>query len=206
MTLDPQKIGYNVQEFVNLASARISALDTDGVSTLGTINLTPTDFCLATGAPLAVFANGSSAVPGLDFTASKGLTIRWNNHATLDAVLASFIVPADMDITADATVVVQAAKVGATAGDLPTFAIVAYNQVVGAHYDADSNFGGTSSAMTNAATKTIQSVTRTLAAADLAAYPARVTMTLKPTDGTLGTDDLVVFGVRINYTRKLRTS
>jgi hypothetical protein len=103
-------------------------------------------------------------------------------------------------------VVIQAAKVGATSGDLPTFAVGAYNSVVGALYDADTNFGGTSGAMTNAATKTIQSVSVSLALADLAAYPARVSLSVKPTDGTLGTDDLVMLGARIVYTKKLLTS
>lgn len=181
-------------------------LYTDAQSAQGVIDLPPTSWCLATGAPLALFADGSSAVPGLDLTASEALSIRWNNNATLDAVATSFLVPPDMDITANATVVIQAAKVGATGGDLPTFVVGAFNQVVGALYDADANFGGTSGAMTNAATKTIQSVSRTLALADLAAFPARVTLTLKPTDGTLGTDDLVVLGVRVVYTKKLLTS
>lgn len=181
-------------------------LYTHGTSAQGVIDLAPTDFCLATGAPLAVFANGASSVPGLDFTGSKAFGIRWNNNATLDAVLTSFLVPPDMDITVTASAVVQAAKIGANAGDLPTFAVGAFNQVVGALYDADANYGGNTGAMTNAATKTIQSVSVTLALADLAAYPARVTVTVKPTDGTLTNDDLLVLGLRINYTTKLRTS
>lgn len=181
-------------------------LYTSAQSAQGVIDLPPTAWCLATGGPLAAFADGASAVPGLDLTASEALSIRWNNNATLDAVATSFSVPPDMDITVNASAVIQAAKIGATAGDLPTFVVGAFNQVVGALYDADANFGGTSAAMTNAATKTVQSVARTLALADLAAYPARVTLTLKPTDGTLGTDDLVVFGVRVLYTKKLLTS
>lgn len=181
-------------------------LYTDGTSAQGVIDLPPNSFTLLTGAPLAVFADGASAVPGLEWTASKAQTIRWNNNATLNGVLTSFLVPPDMDVAVNATVVIQAAKVGATSGDLPTFAVGAYNSVVGALYDADTNFGGTSGAMTNAATKTIQSVSVSLALADLAAYPARVSLSVKPTDGTLGTDDLVMLGARIVYTKKLLTS
>jgi hypothetical protein len=170
------------------------------------IDLDPQDFILLTGAPLAIFADGASAVPGTAVVDSKASAIRWNNNATLDAIMTSFRVPADMDITANATLTIFASKVGATLADAVTFDVGAFNQVVGALHDADADFGGTSSAMTgNAATKTIQSVTRTLALANLAASPASVTLTIKPTNGTLGTDDLVFLGARVTYTSKLLT-
>lgn len=179
---------------------------TNAASTQGVIELPVSAFRLATGAPLAVFADGASAVPGTEYTASEAETIRWNNHATPNAVLTSRQMPPDLDITANATLVIHASKIGATGGDLPTFLVTAFNQVVGALHDADANFGGTSGAMTNAATKTIQSVSLTLALANLAAFPARTTLTIKPTDGTLGTDDLVFHGAHILYTKKLLTS
>lgn len=173
-------------------------------SATGHIDLDPSKFYLLTGAPLAVFANGASAVPGSAIVDSKAFGIRWNNNATLDGVMTSFRMPEDCDITADMVVHLYASKTGATLADAVTFAVGAYNQVVGALHDADSNFGGTSSAMTgDAAAKTIQDETVTLAAANLAASPASVTLTVKPTDGTLGTDDLVLHGVRIFYTKKL---
>lgn len=176
------------------------------LSTQGVIELPTSSFYLATGAPLAVFANGASAVPGTELTGSEAFTIRWNDNATLNAIATSRLIPPDMDVAANATLVIHAAKIGAAPGDLPTFLVGAFNQPVGALYDADSTFGGTSSAMTNAATKTIQSVSLTLAFADLAAFPARMTLTIKPTDGTLGTDDLVFFGAHILYTKKLLAS
>lgn len=179
------------------------SLAATGAADLGVIALMPTDFILLTGAPLAIFADGASAVPGSAIADSKANVIRWNNNATLNGVMASFLVPLNMDITANATVTIRASKVGATVGDAVTFAVGAYNQVVGALHDADTNYGGTSSAMTgDAATKTIQAVTLTLALANLAAYPASVTLTVKPTDGTLGTDDLVVHSVVITYKKK----
>lgn len=173
-------------------------------STVGHIDLSPADFYLLTGAPLAIFANGASAVPGSAIVDSKAFGIRWNNNATLDGIVASFRMPEDCDTTTDMVVHLYASKTGATLTDAVTFAVGAYNQVVGALHDADGNFGGTSSAMTGDATaKTIQDETVTLAAANLAASPASVTLTVKPTDGTLGTDDLVLHGVRIYYTKKL---
>ena len=173
-------------------------------SALGHIDLSPADFVLLTGAPLAIFSNGASAVPGLAIVDSKAFGIRWNDNATLNGILSSFRMPEDCDITANMVLHVYASKTGATLSDAVTFTIGAYNQVVGALHDADTNFGGTSSAMTgDAVAKTIQDKTVTLALANLAASPASVTLTVKPTDGTLGTDDLVLHGVRIYYTKKL---
>lgn len=187
--------------------AALAELYQNAKSIQGTIVLMPQDFILLTGAPLAVFSNGASAVPGTAIVDSKASAIRWNNNATLDGVLASFLMPADCDITANATLTIRASKVGATVGDAVTFDVALYNQVVGALHDADSNFGGTTGAMTgNATSKTIQAVTLSITAANLAAYPASVTISIKPTDGTLGTDDLVFLSAVITYKKKLLTS
>lgn len=185
----------------------LAELYTDARTAQGLIDLPPSAFYLLTGAPLAIFANGASAVPGSALVDSKAFGIRWNNNATLNGISTSFAVPPDLDTTAPATLTIYASKTGATVGDAVTFDVGAFNQAVGAAHDADTDFGGTTGAMTgNATAKTIQAVTRTLAAADLAASPAHVTLTIKPTDGTLGTDDLVVHHVRIAYQRKLLTS
>jgi hypothetical protein len=187
--------------------AAINELHTSLTTTQGVIDLKPSDFYLLTGAPLAIFANGASAVPGSALVDSKAFGIRWNNNGTLDGVVTSFLVPPDADITANMTLTIRASKTGATLADAVTFAVGAFNQVVGALHDADADFGGTSSAMTgDAAAKTIQAVTLTLALANLAAYPASVTLTVKPTDGTLGTDDLVIHSVSIAYKKKILTS
>jgi len=176
-------------------------------TTQGQIALSPSDFYLLTGAPLAIFSNGASAVPGSAIVDSKAFAVRWNNNATLNGILTSFAMPTDCDITANMTLTIYASKVGATIGDAVTFDVGAFNQVVGALHDADSDFGGTTSAMTGDATsKTEQAVTLTLALANLAAAPARVTLTIKPTDGTLGTDDLCMLGATIAYKKKLLAS
>lgn len=185
-------------------AGQIQELYQDRISGLGVIQLPPRAFWLATGAPLAVFADGASAVPG-SFADSKGVGVRWNNHGTPNGIASSFSTPTDADIAFNATLHVRACKIGATAGDLPTFAVELYNQVDGALYDADANFGGTTSAMTNAATKTVQNVTLSVTAENLAAYPATTSIIIKPTAGTLGTDDLVFFGAYLLYKTKLRT-
>jgi hypothetical protein len=185
----------------------LAQLYTSAQTTQGLVALMPQSFYLLTGAPLAIFANGASAVPGSAIVDSKAFAIRWNNNSTLNGVMTAFAVPPDLDITANVTLTIYASKTGATSGDACTFDVGAFNQVVGALHDADTDFGGTTTAMTGAATaKTIQAVTLTLALANLAASPASVTLTIKPTDGTLGTDDLCLLGVRLSYTRKLLSS
>lgn len=172
-------------------------------SATGVLELELGGFYLATGAPLAVFSGGASAVPGMSLTDSEAVCIRWNNNATLNAIMTKKAWPADMDLTEDATVYIHASKTGATVGDAVTFDLAVFNQVVGALHDADADFGGTTDAMDGDATaKTIQSVSRDLAAANLAAAPASFSLTLKPTDGTLGTDDLLVHRVFIEYAKK----
>lgn len=155
------------------------------------------------GAALAAFSDGDSAVPGFCVTA-KGLGIRWNNHATPGAVGVKVLVPLDADVTANMVLNILAAKTGATVGDATKFTVAAYNNVVGALYDADSDFGGDSSAMTGDETaKTVQKVTLTLALANLPAAGSAIELTIKPKAGTLGTDDVILLAAYITYTKLL---
>ncbi len=171
----------------------------------GIINI-PTPAFSAAGVAIAAFSDGASDVPGYCVTA-KGMGIRWNNHAAPLAVAGKVIVPPDMDITADAVLHILAAKVGATVGDATKFTVGAYNNEVDAAFDADSNFGGDTSAMVgDDTTKHVQHVTLTLALADLAAYPAAMELTIKPKDGTLGTDDVIMLAAWIEYKRKTLTA
>lgn len=166
----------------------------------------PTPVFTDAGAALAAFSDGDNAVPGYCVTA-KGLGIRWNNHATPGAVGSKVIVPPDMDVTANAVLHILAAKTGATIGDATKFTIAAYNNDVGAAYDADDTFGGDTGAMVgNATAKNVQEVTLTLALANLTAYPAAVELTIKPKDGTLGTDDVILLAAWIEYKKKLLTA
>lgn len=154
------------------------------------------------GTTLADFADGASPTPGWSAGDESG-GIRWNNHANPDPVSTQFVWPADVDITANATLHILAAKVGATLADAVTWKVEVFNNIAAALYDADADYGGTSSAMTgDAATKTVQDETLTLALADLpAAVPAISTLTIQPTDGTLGTDDVILLGAWIAYTK-----
>jgi hypothetical protein len=163
-------------------------------------------FWLAAGTALAAFADGASATPGFAVDNSEAVGIRWNNHAAPSAIFTSIPMPNDRKPGSDMTLHVIASKSGATVGDAVTFTVAAFNNAVGALHDADANFGGASSAMVGDATaKTVQRVTRTLAAADLADAYSAMSLSLKPTDGTLGTDDVTVHEILIEYT-KLVTS
>jgi hypothetical protein len=158
------------------------------------------------GVALAAFTSADEATMGYCVTA-KGLGIRWNNHATPGAVGGKVIVPPDMDVTANAVLHILAAKTGATVGDATKFTVGAFNNDVGAAYDADDTFGGDTGAMTGDATaKHVQEVTLTLALANLTAYPAAIELTIKPKDGTLGTDDVILLAAWIEYKKKLLTA
>lgn len=188
----------------------LEELYTDALSGLEIIRIGPMNFTqLVDGTPLPVFADGASTIAGIYSDGAKVVGVRWNNDAAPAAIVASIQIPPQVDVTANAVLHIRAAKTGATnnAGNTPTFVVTATNQVDGALYDADANFGGTSSAMVaNATAKTIQNVTRALALADLAAYPASVSISIKPTAGTLDTDDLVLLDAYLVCKRKLRTS
>lgn len=175
------------------------------LSAKGIINI-PMPVITNAGVALAAFSGGDSPTPGFCVTA-EGLGIRWNNHGTPTPVGTKVMIPPDMDITADAVLHILAAKVGATVGDATKFTVEAFNNVVAALYDADADFGGDTDAMTgDAATKTVQHVTLTLALANLAAYPAALELTIQPKDGTLGTDDVIMLSAWIEYQKKLLTA
>ncbi len=158
------------------------------------------------GTVLADFATGPFSTPGWN-AGDKSFGIRWNDNAAPDPITTSVPIPPNLDETKDVVLHILAAKVGATLGDAVTFLVEAFNNIVAALYDADTDFGGTSSAMTGDATsKTVQEETLTLALADVAAAPGMMTFTLQPTDGTLGTDDVIMLGAGLEYTGKLRTA
>lgn len=158
------------------------------------------------GVALAAFTNAASPTPGYCVTA-KGMGIRWNNHGTPTPVASKILVPPDMDAGSNATLNILAAKVGATVGDATKFTVQGFNNDVGELYDADSDFGGDTDAMTGDATsKTVQHLTLTLANANLTAYPAAIELTMQPKDGTIGTDDVILLKAWVTYQRKILTS
>jgi hypothetical protein len=173
-----------------------------GLPAIGTVEIPMGSYVEQDGTALADFADGASNTPGYSH-GDESAGIRWNNAAAPDPISSSFVIPADADTGSDMTLNILAAKVGATIGDAVTWKVELFGNVNGALYDADADFGGTSSAMTgDAATKTCQLETLTLANANIPAAGSVVVITIQPTDGTLGTDDVILLGTSIAYTRK----
>lgn len=182
------------------------------------IRVNPISCVLAsTGAPLAVFADGASATPGVQITNSKTWDVRWNNHATPTAIATALAVPYDLDPTMPITMLFSVSKIGATAADVTSLTIAAYLAKTGQVHDVDTDFGGASSAVPAAtATKTVVTLTRTLAASDITAAlgsaplgsteSAFLSLSFGPTAGTLGTDDFLLHGVTLRYTSRYPSS
>ena len=158
---------------------------------------------VAAGTPMAAWANNAASNPGVTLDNSKAVGIRWNNNATQAQVWSSFELPADFDTTKPCVVVVLASKSGATVGDATTFDVGLYEQVAGALEDATTNLGGTTSALVgNASAKTVSKLTYGIAPNTFTAGPHRVSVSIQPTNGTLGTDDAVCNGFWIEYSKK----
>ena len=160
-------------------------------------------FTLLDGTPLAKFADGASATPGLDNTDSENLTIRWNNHATPTAVARQVGLPADLDVNYDMFFKAVVFKVGATIGDATVLTLGYLNVALGGLENADSDAGGDTGAVTGDLTsKTTQLLSRTIAHADIATPPANAFISVKPKAGLLGTDDFCISRMYIAYTRR----
>jgi hypothetical protein len=160
---------------------------------------------LAAGTPMAAFADSATSDPGITLANSKAVGIRWNNAATQIAIWLSVVLPLDLDPASAMTLVALASKTGATSGDATTFTVTMFAQTVGALHDAGSDLGGTTSAMTGTATaKTVQRVTLSIATPPTP--PAALSLSIKPTNGLLGTDDVIVEALYLEYKRKLLTS
>jgi hypothetical protein len=174
-------------------------------SKIGSLPLFASSFYEFDGTPLAAFADGVSPTPGLSLNDSEAAGVRWNNDAAPDGITASFPVPMDLDETQAAYVLVTAAKVGATAADVPKFGIEIFEHIVGTTYDAGADLGGDTNAMSNPATKTVQALALAIPANTLStpATGSMLTVTLTPEAGKLGTDDLIMLGATLRYSRRL---
>ncbi len=160
-----------------------------------------------TGTAMIAFVDGAYTVPGTEFTNSKTCAVRWNNHATPTALVVNVAMPQDLDDTAVVTFHALVSKVGATSGDATKLTVGAFEHTVAALHDADTDFGGDTSAVVgNATSKTVTEVTLTLAAADVHATPSSMCFTIKPKAGTLGTDDLLLHSAWLEYKGKILTS
>ena len=189
----------------------VGFFDTDGVwrnTVQASVRLPLASFfqLAGPGTPIAAFANGTSTVPGFAIDDSEMPAIRWNNDAAPAAIVTTADIPDDRQPSTPMILHIMASKTGATSGDATTFTIGAFMVATAALRDADADAGGATTAMTGTATsKTVQHVTRTIAAADIpnptAALPAVLSLTIKPTATLLGTDDVSIHRVWLEYTK-----
>lgn len=179
----------------------------DAMSGPGVIEI-PLNACSRadTGAPLAVFADGASAVPGIQITDSESFTIRWNNHATPTEVSFNTMFPIDLDPAYPLVFNAIVSKTGATDADDTSIQFAGYFSAVGALHDADTAVTGTTNAVTGTATaKTTARLFASIAASNLPTtpYPGWISFLFGPTDGTLGTDDFLVHAAWFTYTKRV---
>jgi hypothetical protein len=174
----------------------------------GDVSVPFTAAILAAGTPMAAFADNASSNPGVTLVDSKAMGIRWNNNASQTAVFTRFDFPLDMDTSTAPTLKFRVSKSGATVGDAVKMTVAIFNNVVGALHDADTDYGGDTDAIAapSATAKTISELTLTLATTDIPAGGTSATMSFKPKDGTLGTDDCILHSARLVYKRKPLTA
>lgn len=147
------------------------------------------------GTALTKFTAG--ATPGFQQLADKEVVLAWDGNATpgAAAVVIPFVDPA-IDDSADVVVHFLAKMAGAT--DTP---VVAFEAYFGA---GDADCAGTDPEITGGTTLT--EYTMTIAAADVPAAPSSLTLVLTPTAGQMDTDELHLYALWLEVTRKLRTS
>lgn len=186
---------------------RLDALETDAATANASMSIPLASFLDADGDPLAKFVSAASPTFGFNLADSEALNLRWNNDATPGTALCQIAIPKDLDDTANAYLEFLCSKSGATLADATTLTIAAYIVAEGNLHDADANCGGVTAALVgDAAAKTTDKLSLTIAAADIPSGAESMTFTVTPTAGTLGTDDLMIHAVRLKYTRKIQTS
>lgn len=192
---------------LDTAQTDIDALQADATTVNATCHIPLTSFLDADGDPLAKFVSAASPTFGFNLADSEALNLRWNNDATPGTALCQIALPHDLDDTADAQLEFLCSKSGATVGDATTLTITAFLTAEGDLHDADTNAGGVTNALVgNAAAKTTDVLSRTIAAADIPAGARSMTFTVTPTAGLLGTDDLMIHACWLRYKRKQQAS
>jgi len=151
---------------------------------------------LEDGTAITTFSDGASATPGFSQESNKEVVLRWNNHATPTAVAFSVVLPEDLDDSADVIIHWLAKMSGAT--DSPEITHECY---IGA---GDTDCAGTDDEIDGGTTLT--EYTATIAAANVSAAPQPLTVIFQPKDGELGTDDCLIYGVWVEYTRQILTA
>lgn len=192
---------------LDTAQTDIDALQVDAATTNALIRVPLTSLTKSDATPIGKFADGADTTFGLNIADSEALCVRWNNHATPGTALCQVELPYDLDDAGPINLEFVASKSGATLGDATTLTIAAYIITVGDLHDADTNCGGVTNALVGDATaKTTALLSRTIAAGDVPVGARSLTMSITPTAGKLGTDDLLIHSIGVRYTKKIMTA
>lgn len=201
-------IAANEASQLDSAQAAITALEgeVDDLQTdeaMGRIDVPLASFAVvSTGLPLATAFNDGNA-DGLQW--SEGLLYRFNPASTA-AIGASVPLPAELDGTKDVTIRILASRVGADDAATACFTVAAYFAVDGAAPNAGDDCGG-DTGLVAAATTVVDTVTCTIAAADVPdAGPALLSFSIVPKAGSLPDDDLLIHAVTVEFAKKLTAS
>jgi Uncharacterized conserved protein (DUF2190) len=144
---------------------------------------------LEDGTVVTKFADGASATPGFSQESNKEVVLRWNNHASPTAV--AFSVPLPQDLDPASNVVIHALALMSGSTDSPDLVTEAY---FGA---ADTDCAGTDDEVDGGTSLT--EYTCTLLATDVPTLPSVLTVVFGPKAGELGTDDLLLYAVWLEY-------
>ncbi len=200
-----QKVDGGVGSSLYINHGSLSSALFQPVEAIGTaqafLNIPVGSFVGKDGTPIVIFSDGAmTGTPGWN-TDNEASGIRWEHDGTPDPVKASVPIPNDLDADEDVILHICGYKVGATSGDTINWTVEVFKNRVGYLWDGDSSFGGECDDLVNT-TKLVQESTLTLASANVAGSPCILTVTIHPKDGKLGTDDAIISGVWLEYTKK----
>jgi len=175
-------------------------------STQGFMNIPLFELRNDAGGPIPNSPAGDNAGYELD---SGTLEIEWTDSAapggTPDPVYVNWMFPPDMNTGADLVLHFFGAVGGDPSTDTPTIQVVSRFLEIGSPHPS-STITDTSEAFAGSADHSIEEKICTIASADVPAHPCAVTFAIKPSDGTIDTDDFHLYAIWIEYTRKFLTS
>lgn len=141
----------------------------------------------ATGSGGVLATDTAPAYEYINAATDKGHRILWA-ASNVDKIAVSVPLPPDLDDDKAMTVHFYGGMGGAT--DTPTLTVAAFFGV------GDADAGGATAALA----ATVGEVSRSLAAADVLAYPRSLSLEVAP--GTHGTDTVIVYATWLRYSRK----
>jgi len=150
----------------------------------------------------AITKEAGAPTPGWAQIGNEEVVLKWAAHANPGEVAYRFTLPPDCDTDSD--LVLHLLGTPSSTNDSPVFTVGYVSLAAGDAVNADTEVTGESGEFT--ANTTIEEKTFTLAHANVAAAPSVLTVVINPKDGQLGNDSFYLYGVWLEYTRKLLTS